>query len=161
MSLRERMARRRLPLGLCASVLAVDWVSKAVAVNLLSVGDSVRILGDYVRLSLSFNPGAAFGLSFGGVNVHLVITAAVIGLIAAMALFTSADSKREQAGYGLILGGAIGNLGDRLLTGKVTDFLDIGIGDLRWWTFNVADIALTVGVALLLMVSFRSRLTVE
>ncbi len=156
-----RVADYRLPLSLSLGVLFTDWLTKAFAANLLSAGRPVCLFDDYVRLSLSHNPGAAFGMRFGGATVHLVVTVVMIVFIAAIALHTDPSRRIEHVGYGLILGGAIGNLGDRLLLGHVTDFLDFGIGNVRWWTFNVADVSLTAGVGLLLIASFRSRRSVQ
>lgn len=156
-----RAADYRLLLSLGLGVLFTDWLTKALAANLLSAGRPVSLFRDYARLSLSHNPGAAFGMRFGSAAVHLLVTLAVIAFIVAIALHTAPSRRLEQAGYGLILGGAIGNLGDRLLLGHVIDFLDLGIGNVRWWTFNVADAALTAGVGLLLIASFRSRRTVQ
>lgn len=145
--------RHRLPLLICGATAALDWVSKAAAERFLVHAVPLPIAGDFVRLTLSFNPGSALGIRLGGVGVHTLLTFAVIAMVVVLALRTPVTRRLENAGYGLVLGGAVGNVGDRLTQGYVTDFLDIGFGNLRWWTFNVADIALAAGVVLLLVAS--------
>lgn len=131
-------------------VLLVDQLTKAWALSRLDAVP-VPIVGDVLRLVLRFNTGAAFSVAWGGPTVLLVFN-----LVASVLLFfymLRMKSTRVMLFLGLILGGAIGNTIDRVFRGPVTDFIDMGIGTLRWPVFNVADIALVVGGALLLLSS--------
>jgi signal peptidase II len=131
-----------------AAVVAVDQVSKWWAVRALA--RHPYGLGP-VRLTLSHNRGAAFGLGAGAVPV--VAAAAVVLVVVLVMMGRAATSRAGAVATGLLLGGALGNLGDRvlrspgLLRGAVVDFID-----LRWWpVFNVADSAITIGCLLLLV----------
>ena len=145
---RPRGVADALALLVAPLVLAADLASKGVARSVLEPGNAVPILDDVVRLRLGFNSGIAFGLltDAGGVLVWLtgLIGIALVGWLAA--------SVRDSAGWrrtlplGLIIGGAFGNVVDRLPDGVVTDFVDIGLGAARWPSFNLADSAIVVGI---------------
>jgi signal peptidase II len=139
------------------AIVAVDIVTKAIAVRGLDV---VRVphdlIGQVVRFTLVYNPGAAFGLHVGEYS-RWVFTALTIGalLILGRLYVTAPEGNRSRiAALALVCGGAIGNLIDRLRPGSrgVVDFIDIGFGDARWPTFNVADIAVSLGAFLLAIV---------
>ncbi len=137
-------AGRRWPLfvGLAAAVVVADQLSKAWLVAQLAPGESIPVLGDWLRLGHGLNTGGLFGLFGGHAELLGVVSLGVIGLIVvyhARAL----PSRFLTVTLGLLLGGAIGNLIDRLRLGYVVDFVDAGIGDLRWYTFNVADGAIS------------------
>lgn len=117
------------------------------------------VIGEWVRLTLVFNPGAAFGLNVGGYS-RLVFT--VLTLIALVVLWrlhrdTAPGHWLRTLALGLVTGGALGNLIDRLYSSRgVTDFLDVGISSTtRWPTFNTADIAVSTGAILLAVVLWR------
>jgi len=143
------MGRERLRAFLTAlAVTAVDQGTKAWALASLS-DRPVPVLGDVVRFVLRFNTGAAFSVAWGGPSVLLVVN-----IVASVLLFWyifRVRSRRVLPMLVLILGGALGNTMDRVFHGHVTDFIDIGIGTLRWPVFNVADIALVVGGVLMLL----------
>ena len=115
-----------------------------------------RILGDVVRFTLAYNPGAAFSMSLGAYSRQVFAGFAVIALVVLWRLYrlTGAagrpgDRVRVLA-LGLAWGGAAGNLIDRFRSPSgVVDFIDIGFHDIRFWTFNVADSAVTVGALVL------------
>jgi signal peptidase II len=113
--------------------------------------EPVPILGEVLRFVLRFNTGAAFSVAWGGPMVLLVFN--VVASILLCVYILRMKSTRVMLFLGLILGGALGNTIDRVFRGPVTDFIDMGIGTLRWPVFNVADIALVVGGALLLLKS--------
>ena len=145
-------ARSRLPLyafllGLAISVIAIDQVVKAVVSAELRSGRVVDLLGGLVRLDYTSNAGAAFGFfQNGGLLFALV---AIVVSVAIVAYFWRAENSPllVRTALGLILGGAVGNLIDRVRLGFVVDFID-----LRWWpVFNLADSAIVIGVALLLL----------
>ncbi len=134
--------------ALALAVTALDQITKALALRSLTEVP-VPVIGDVVRLVLRFNTGAAFSVSWGGPSVLLVFNLVACVFLAYYML--RMKSARVMLFLGLILGGALGNTVDRVVQGPVTDFIDIGLGTLRWPVFNVADIALVVGGALLLL----------
>ncbi len=138
-----------------AAAVALDQAAKSLALSNLSTTEPVPVIGDALRLVLKFNEGAAFSLSWGGPGVLVAMTALAAAAVTVAILRWRRRSPAGTAGLGLILGGALGNLGDRVCRdGRVIDFLDMGIGARRWPTFNVADIAITCG-ALMLVILHR------
>ena len=110
------------------------------------------LFGDVVRLTLVYNPGAAFGLNVGEHSrwVFMVLTIAAIVVLAHIYRGTRASDGTRIFALGLVMGGAVGNLINRIWSARgVVDFLDMGIGAYRWPTFNLADIGVSVGAALL------------
>lgn len=115
-----------------------------------------RILGDVVRFTLAYNPGAAFSMSVGAYSRLIFGAFAVVALFVLWRLYrmtgrgARAGDRLRVFALGLAWGGAAGNLIDRFRSGQgVVDFIDIGLGDHRFWTFNVADSAVTVGAVIL------------
>jgi signal peptidase II len=140
----------------CAVVLT-DQVSKYMVVANLAEGGRVDVLGQVLRISHIRNSGAIFGVmrSSGGYFTYFSLVAAIV-LVVVLLLSRKARGL-VKVGLGLVLGGAIGNLIDRLRLGAVVDFIDIGAGEaLRWPSFNVADLAITVGVIFIVICSLRS-----
>lgn len=134
---------------LCAVVVAADQAVKARIEAKLFPGEQVDVLGP-LGLTLSHNKGVAFGLA-GGAGLGLVlVTAAALALIAYV--FSRDPAKPGLwVAVGLLAGGALGNLIDRLVAGEVTDYIDIG----SWPAFNLADIAITAGVVLMVLIYLR------
>ncbi|MFI5230353.1 MAG: signal peptidase II [Gemmatimonadales bacterium] len=148
-----------------AAVIALDVVSKILVVRYIGL-DRVphRVIGSVVRFTLAYNPGAAFSMSLGRYQRWLFGAFAAIALVIVWRLYRSWSLHRSTPGrdlartlsLGLIWGGAAGNLIDRVVSARgVVDFIDIGVGDVRFWTFNVADSAVTVGAVLLALVLWR------
>lgn len=131
-------------------VFLVDVLSKLTVARWLETGASVRVLGDVVRFTHIKNIGASFGL-FPGSTVTLIVISSVAVVIVFILALHSRDRTWHMVFLGLIMGGAIGNLFDRLRLGGVIDFVDIGVGSFRWPVFNAADVAVTLGVFLLLL----------
>ena len=139
----------------------LDQLSKIWIKNNFALFESRNIVGDFLRFSYVENPGIAFGIRLG--NLKGVVTIISI-LIASYLVFLLYNSKKfvyvEKLSLSLILGGAIGNLIDRILTyipnstyAGVVDFIDIGIATHRWYIFNIADSAVTAGITLYLIYS--------
>ena len=142
-----------------ATVFIADQVTKLLAVELLaSVYVPKVVLGNGLRLTLVYNPGAAFGLHLGA-NSRWIFTALTIGALALLYRLyreTRAGDLARVIAIALVSGGALGNLLDRLRSSRgVVDFIDVGIGASRWPTFNVADMAVSCGAALLAIVLWR------
>ncbi len=144
-----RPARRRWAvfavLGL--AVVVADQAAKALVTRSLAPGQSVDVVGDLVRIVFGQNSGALFGLFKDNAAMFGVVSIVVIGLIVAYHA-RSAASLYLTVTLGLLLGGAIGNMVDRLRLGYVVDFVDVGIGPTRFYTFNVADSAISLAILL-------------
>jgi signal peptidase II len=139
-------------LGLAASILLVDQLTKAWLTSFLAPGESVDVIGDLVRLVHGQNNGGLFGLFSGQALPFAIVSLVVVALIVAYHA-RSGRNPYLSVTLGLLLGGALGNLVDRVRLGYVVDFVDAGLGDLRWYTFNVADAAISVAILLLLAAS--------
>lgn len=140
--------------GIAGLILVLDQLTKAWLVSFLAPGRSVDVIGDLIRLVHSRNSGGLFGmlrdqaLPFGLVSMVVVALIVVYHARAGRTRYLSIT-------LGLLLGGALGNLTDRLRLGYVVDFVDAGLGSLRWYTFNVADAAISFAVLLLIAASIR------
>lgn len=153
-----RRGRRRLaslgPLGLIAlSVVLLDHATKILVVARMSRGSTVPILGDYFRLVYVRNSGAAFGLFRDSGTPLVFISIAASALVLLYLLAVPPERVLGRRALALVLGGAVGNMLDRIFRGgEVIDFIEMGIGrGLRWPAYNLADVAVTVGVAFLVV----------
>ena len=144
-------------LGLAASVVVADQLTKAWIASTLAPGASMSVIGDNLRLVNSQNNGALFGMFRDNAALFGLISIAVVGLIVAYHGRTGRSPYLSVA-LGLLLGGALGNMTDRLRLGYVVDFVDAGIGSLRWYTFNVADAAISCAILMLLLLALRPSL---
>ena len=144
------MTRRTAVFLSCAAVVvALDQATKAVASARLEPGESISVLGDFLRFTLVHNTGAAFGLFPGSRVPFIVVSVLAIAVVLYLFFRETYRSVLNRVLLGGILGGAIGNLIDRVRLGWVVDFIDMGFGTARWPVFNVADSAVTIGVILL------------
>ncbi len=139
-------------LGLAGTILVLDQLTKSWLVSFLQPGQSVAVVGDYVRLVHSQNNGGLFGLFRGQALVFGLVSIVVVALIVVYH-GRAGGGRYLSITLGLLLGGALGNLVDRLRLGYVVDFVDAGIGDVRWYTFNVADAGISFSLLLLLAAS--------
>lgn len=142
---------------LAASIVAVDQLSKAWISATLKPDGVINLVGDNLRLIYTQNSGALFGLFRGQAALFALLSLAVIALIVAYH-GRSGRSPFMTLTLGLLLGGAIGNAIDRLRLNYVVDFVDGGIGSLRFYTFNVADSAISLAILLLLLMALRPSL---
>jgi signal peptidase II len=139
--------------GLAVAVVAVDQLTKTWLVSFLAPGQSTQVVGDLIRLVNSQNNGGLFGILRGQAVPFAILSLLVMGLIVGYHA-RSGRNPYLTVTLGLLLGGAIGNLLDRIRLGYVVDFVDAGIGTIRFWTFNVADSSITLAVLLLLLGAF-------
>jgi signal peptidase II len=139
-----------------AFVLVFDQFTKQLITGTMLRGESRQIFGDFVRLTYVHNDGAAFGLDLGGRWSFIVVTIVVAAFIV---FYYSRSEKTPTARWALalILGGALGNLVDRVRIGEVVDFLHLSVASVSWPIFNVADIGVSVGVGLLALHLFRKE----
>jgi len=153
---------RVMLISLIAAAVVADQLTKTAALSLLSQGTAVPVLPGF-NLSLGFNTGASFGMMGGFMAGKPLLMAALTGAltIAFAAMAFRAKHALERAGFALVVGGALGNIIDRLRQGAVTDFLDFYWRDWHWPTFNVADICITLGAVLILVASLPLRRSKE
>jgi signal peptidase II len=140
--------------GLAAIIVVLDQLTKAWILANLAPGQVVPLAGDWLRLIMSRNNGALFGLFASSATLFGIGSLAVLGLIV-WYHGHAARSLLLSVALGLLLGGAAGNLIDRLRLGYVVDFIDMGIGTLRFFTYNVGDSAITGAILLLLLIAIR------
>ncbi|HLB53701.1 MAG TPA: signal peptidase II [Gemmatimonadales bacterium] len=148
--------RTALTLGL--PLLVADCVTKRVAVAELAPHHPREIVSDVVRLTLAYNTDAAMGLSLGSWSRwgFATLALAIIAILMGMLRKAEPTERLRAAAVGCLAAGALGNLLDRLRWDRgVVDFIDIGIGATRFWTFNLADLAVTTGVVLLMVAFYR------
>lgn len=130
---------------LAALVLALDQVAKAIAESRIEIGEQIEVLGP-LELTLTHNRGVAFGIAGGAGAPLVLVTLVALGVV--LCLFARNPARPWMwVAVGLLVGGALGNLVDRIRLGHVTDFIDLP----RWPPFNLADTAITFGVILLVV----------
>jgi len=147
-------------LSLTGVVIAFDQITKWLMVSWLSLYETVAVM-PYFNFTMAHNHGAAFSFlaQAGGwqrwffIGLALVISIALIIWLAKL----KSTAKLEAISLSLILGGAIGNVIDRIVHGYVIDFLDVYIGSSHWPAFNIADSAICIGAILLILDSFKSE----
>jgi signal peptidase II len=149
----------RLPareLWIAGIIVVMDQVTKALIVSALALHDGSEVIPGFFDLTRVHNAGAAFGMMntmnfpFKTAILAIVATVALAGL-AAYAAMLPESQRLARIGLAMIVGGAAGNLIDRIRQGYVVDFVDLYWRDWHFWAFNVADAAITVGVALMIL----------
>ncbi len=135
-------------LAAAGAVVALDLWTKQWATHHLAYRQPIEVLGPFLRLTYTRNSGVAFGLGAGVPFPYYVFSIAAVAVILYVFARQRVAGLVRQLGLALIMGGAIGNLVDRLGTGEVVDFIEIGYGRWHWPVFNVADSAVSIGVLL-------------
>ena len=155
-----RLASLLLP---ALAAIALDGLTKAWAERALAASGTIPIVDEAFRLTLVYNSGTAFGLFADGGRWLLALTGLIIlALLVFLLLCLRAGSlPRATWPLSLMLGGAIANFADRWADGRVTDFLDVGLGAARWPAFNLADSFIVAGVALLMLFTLAGNGSVE
>ena len=149
--------RIRLFWSILVAVVVSDFVTKVLAVAWLG-RQPLYLLGHWLSLRLVYNPGAAFGIHVGAYSRVVFTVLALIALVVlgAMVRQTRPGQVLRLVALALVCGGAVGNLIDRLRSGRgVVDFIDVWIGSFHWPTFNVADMAVSCGAATLALVLWQ------
>ena len=153
----NRFTRSKLRLAsLSGVVVALDQITKAVVRATLPLHDSVEFIPNFLSFTYVRNTGAAFGL-LNGVDFPLktaVMTMVALTALVAIGVYAAKTSIPEPAtrlGLALVIGGAVGNLIDRITFGYVVDFIDVYWRGWHFWAFNVADAAITIGASLLIL----------
>jgi signal peptidase II len=148
--------------GLAALVLVADRLSKWLVETHVSAMDTIRVIPGFFDIVNSQNRGVAFGLFNDSTNpwrtlLLVLLCAGAVVFISAMLWRPEKLDKASFWGLSLVLGGAAGNVLDRAVWGRVTDFLDFYIGEHHWHTFNIADSAIVIGSALMILDMLRPR----
>jgi len=157
------MERRRSDLvlfwGIVAGIIAGDLITKRIAAaQLVPRYVAHPVIGDWVQLRLVYNQGAAFGIYLGEYSrwIFVGLTVVAVALLGRMVRHTAPGDWMRTTALAMVIGGALGNLVDRLRSAQgVVDFIDVGIGAHRWPTFNVADMGVSVGAVLLAVVLWQ------
>lgn len=141
-----------LSAAVAVATVLLDQATKIAVARNLSICERIPVLGSVLRLTHIRNSGAVFGM-MRGAGAYFTFFSVVAAVVLVVVLFFSRRaSMLVRVSLGLVLGGAVGNLIDRLRFGAVVDFIDVGIGETaRWPCFNVADSAITIGVILLIV----------
>lgn len=145
---------------LLGAIVAADIATKAMAVHYLRFGETLRVLGGMLPLTLTYNRGAAFSIHVGQASRWFFLATSVVALVAILVLYhrTDRSHRLQLAALALISSGAVGNLIDRIRWEHgVVDFIGpINLGVMLWPVFNVADSAITCGAVLLALALWRS-----
>ncbi|HXQ52038.1 MAG TPA: signal peptidase II [Stellaceae bacterium] len=151
----------RLGLAAAASVALIDQFAKAWVLGLFAAEAVARpvAVAPFLNLALTMNRGMSFGLFNTDAALNAIIFTIIAAIIVAALLVWLARTHEAMLAIaiGLVIGGAVGNVYDRLLRGAVVDFLDFHIGELHWFVFNLADAAISVGVGLMVIDGLRGR----
>lgn len=152
-------SRRRWVLfaAIALGVVVLDQLTKTAITTSLAPGQSVEVLGNWLRFVYWTNSGILFGMLPQSGPAFAVVSMVVVGLIGVYHAKAGRGLVTTVA-LGLLLGGALGNLVDRLRYGAVVDWVDMGIGEWRFYTYNVADAAITTAIVLLLAMAVFPRL---
>ena len=148
----RRVGRWAIFIGVTAAVVIADQLTKAWVAAAIEPGQVTDVFGSYVRLIITQNTGGLFGLFQGNALLFALVSLLVIAAIVVVEA-RAGTTWLTSLTFGLLLGGAIGNLIDRLRQGYVLDFVDAGVGSLRWFTFNVADAAISSAIVLLILIA--------
>jgi len=142
-------------LGWSIVLIMLDQISKLIVKHFMQEKESISIIGNLLKITYIKNPGMAFGIQIGG-KLFYTIFASIASVIILVYLFRlKPENFWARFGLATILGGAIGNLVDRIIYSKVVDFIDIRI--IRWPVFNFADTAVTIGMVILIAVVIFER----
>ena len=142
-----------MPLGIGILVFIIDQLVKHLVVSTMHLGQSLPVIKGIFHITYVLNPGAAFGMLEHQRWIFILVALAAVLLGAAFYKKLQQESLLMRSGAGLLLGGAVGNLADRIQSGLVVDFLDFRI----WPVFNIADIAICVGAGMLILDIWQRR----
>ena len=139
-------------IAVTVTIVLLDQITKTLITGLLSLHQSVEVIGGFFNIIYIRNPGAAFGIleGWGAARMIFLIVVSITALVVIIYLYSKSTERLTAIALSLIAGGAAGNLIDRVRFGEVVDFLDFSLGGYHWPAFNVADSAITVGVVLML-----------
>ncbi len=136
------------------TIFVLDRYSKIQIIQDFS--DKVFYLNNYINLDLMWNTGIGFGLLSSDSDLFYNIISALIAIVIFfLIIFALKSDKFDKISFSIIIGGALGNFYDRLIFNAVPDFIDLHYGNFHWFTFNIADIFITIGVIIYLLKGFK------
>ena len=152
------------PLIILLAVVLLDQVTKIWVIDSLSETGSVKVLGEFFMLTLVYNEGGALGSNLGPSLAYLIVSILIFGMVL-FYIYSHRDSKSLSFPLSFIAGGALGNIIDRIRLGKVVDWIDLDFIDInlfgyqldRWWTFNIADAAISSAIVFIVAGLFYSN----
>ena len=159
MNLGNLIEKFNFNLILIVFIFVLDRLSKLIVINLDKKNFSEEIFSSqFLDIQLTWNDGIAFGLlSFERENLYNILTLTIVVVILIIFIILIRSKGFKKFSYSMILGGAIGNVFDRLLYRSVPDFIDFHIGNFHWFIFNCADIFITMGVIFLILIEFTDN----
>lgn len=146
--------------GIAAVSLGLDVLTKYLIESNLMEGERIDFLGGFFRLTLTYNEGGVFGILQGYQHLFLVVSILVLILLIGFYIFEKEKTLLFTVSMGLIMGGAMGNIIDRIMPRRrgVVDFISVGVDSVyRWPTFNIADSTIVVGAGLLILIFIREE----
>jgi len=146
-----------LLLGVSLFTIFFDQATKFIIQRMSELFSSFPVIDDIFRITYIQNPNALFGLPLGSHPLFVPFSLLITAILLFLFFRLKGRHLLTRLGLALILGGAIGNLLDRFRLGAVIDFIDIGYRGVRWPIFNLADAAVTIGIALLILENFRKE----
>ena len=157
MNFKKILKENVLFIAVLLTIFFLDRYTKITAINILESKKNIYI-NDYLNLDLVFNTGIGFGLlSFNENFYYNLITIFILIVIIIIGFFTFKSKKKEKLFFTFILGGAIGNVYDRITYKAVPDFIDLHIGNFHWFSFNIADIFITLGIIFMILTEFTAK----
>lgn len=161
----DRAPARMLAYGIAAVLFALDRITKVIIKSYVSTYDTRTVIPGFFNIVHTENPGAAFSLFsdvHSGWRTFFLVTLSTVALVVIAAMIwrmhgRAGESRYMRLGLALILGGALGNVYDRIVYGTVTDFLELYYRGFSWPAFNVADSAITIGVGLVILDMLLTR----
>ncbi len=143
-------------LAISTIVVIIDQISKYIIQEVMSSGQSIYVIEDFFNLTYIRNKGGAFGIFYGMDEVFFLVVSFIAIVVVIVYIYKLHERERLLiVALSFILGGAIGNLIDRILYGEVIDFIDLYIGEYHWPAFNVADLSITIGVLMVILDIFK------
>lgn len=138
-------------------VIFCDQISKIIVSKRMHLGQSINIIGQYLRITYVKNPNAAFGIPVGSPLLMIILTSIATILLIAYFFRLKDEGKLIYVGLAMIIGGAIGNLIDRFYMRQVIDFIEVGVKRFKWPVFNFADSFVTIGIVIIIWVWIFGR----
>jgi len=140
-------------------VIIADQITKFWIIDKIMLPPRIITINEYFNIVLTWNNGISFGLfnNDNKINALVISSIAIVIILFLIRLLSKAETKKLNIGFGLIIGGAVGNIVDRSIYGAVMDFLDLHIGTYHWPAFNIADSSITIGAIILIVDSLFSQ----
>lgn len=140
-------------------VIIADQITKFWIIDKIMLPPRIITINEYFNIVLTWNNGISFGLfnNDNKINALVISSIAIVIILFLIRLLSKAETKKLNIGFGLIIGGAVGNIVDRSIYGAVMDFLDLHIGTYHWPAFNIADSSITIGAIILIADSLFSQ----